>query len=840
MIAKAVLIVVLLTSAYPIVQAAVVTLTPVADSHMLCWEANDERNTNYGNSQSLVLINDLIHFGQASGFTANTVLRFDLSAIPSGNYVSSALLKLRVIGMHPAGFGGNIEIYRVTAPWMEGTGAVPADGVTYYRRDGINTWTTPAGDYVGRTGMQDVDPYAVMAGPFTAENVGDQHIFDVTELVAEWLSGQYPNYGFLLHGSYGYDWELDYGSRENVVPLNRPVLEVEYGNRPKRGSISIRCFWDTAVQRAGRIERLSARLENPTEDQLPANVTLTVPPGVRIIGSPTVRVTNWARRTVYCTRYNCNPFEPVPEKRPNAVVTWRVWADTPVEGEFKVAVSGDDWFTSEKTLLGKFKPPISLPPATKVPDPQPAATSYLIGALHWPGWKTGTWAATGWSPIEPFPERKPALGWYDDSCPEVVDWEIKWALEHSISYFCYVWNRLTYCDGRLDPIVQPGTWGYAIHDGLFRSRFGSLFKFCIMYEYRPELGALQLGGLMPYWVENYFRRPNYLKLDNKPVLFFYEWAQRYIEDLGGITKVRELLDGWRRYCVSQGFAGLYVIAEYRGNDPNVVRILKDCGFDATFAYCFADQVPDGTLPATALDIVYSKVNSRVWWNIMPDVPTISVGWDPTPWQTYTNYWPTNHFYFRPSEYKALCERIKAMVDALPEGCLGKRLILLDNWNEWGEGHYIAPCRQAGFDYLDAVRDTFSTSPRQHIDILPEEVGLGPYDAPYLKWLLAQESVSPVSVQEAKKLADGTPVRCAPMYVTAVFGDCFYAEQPDRTAGIRLIKPNHGLSEGDEICVIGIMASDNATGERYIEVSNGTITIASAVHEERTEAKNEIR
>lgn len=826
MVVRALPIFVLLAIACPAAWASAVTLAPVADSYVLCWEANDERNTNYGSSHTLALINDLIHFGQSSGFTANALIRFDLSAIPAGGHVSSALLKLRVTGVHPAGFGGNVEVYRVTAPWIEGTGAVPADGVTYYKRDGTNAWATPAGDYVGTTGTRDVNPYAVTVGPFTAENVGDVHVFDLTQLVAEWLSGQYPNYGLLLHGSYGYDWELDYGSRENPTPLNRPVLEVEYGDRPKRGSIPIQLFREKAIQRAGRTERVCARLENPTEDQLPADVTLTVPQGVHIIGPAMVRVTDWARRTVYCTRYNCNPFEPVPEERLNATIAWRVRADAPMEGEFRVTASGDDWFSSEKTLPAKFGPAICMPPATRVPDPQPAETPYLIGALHWPGWKTGTWTATGWSPIEPFPERKPALGWYDDSNPEVVDWEIKWALEHGISYFCYVWNRLIDCTGQMNPVVQPGAWGYAIHDGLLNSRLGSQLKFCLMYEYRQEFGALQLGGLMPYWVANYFQRPNYLKLDNKPVLYFYEWAQRYIQDLGGVTRVRELLDSWRQYCVSQGFAGLYVIAEYRGNDPNVVQTLKDCGFDATFAYCFADQVPDGTPPATAIDIVYGKVNSRVQWNIMPDVPTISVGWDPTPWQTYTNYWPTNHFYFQPSDYKTLCGRVKTMVDGLPEGSLGKRLMLLDNWNEWGEGHYIAPCRQAGFGYLDAVRDTFSTSALQHTDILPEEVGLGPYDGPYRAWLLAQGAPAAVPVHAAKKLADGTPISCTGAVVSAVFTDCFYTEQGDRTSGIRVVKPGYDLTEGDTVSITGFLDSDPSTGERFIDARNGTVSRAN--------------
>ena len=40
------------------------------------------------------------------------------------------------------------------------------------------------------------------------------------------------------------------------------------------------------------------------------------------------------------------------------------------------------------------------------------------------------------------------------------------------------------------------------------------------------------------------------------------------------------------------------------------------------------------------------------------------------------------------------------------------MLLLDNWNEWGEGHYIAPYREYGFGYLDAVRKVFSDASRR--------------------------------------------------------------------------------------------------------------------------------
>jgi hypothetical protein len=55
------------------------------------------------------------------------------------------------------------------------------------------------------------------------------------------------------------------------------------------------------------------------------------------------------------------------------------------------------------------------------------------------------------------------------------------------------------------------------------------------------------------------------------------------------------------------------------------------------------------------------------------------------------------------------------------------MILVEAWNEWGEGSYIEPHQQFGFGYLDAIREVFTDAPKAHADTTPADVGLGPYD-----------------------------------------------------------------------------------------------------------------
>ena len=106
--------------------------------------------------------------------------------------------------------------------------------------------------------------------------------------------------------------------------------------------------------------------------------------------------------------------------------------------------------------------------------------------------------------------------------------------------------------------------------------------------------------------------------------------------------------------------------------------------------------------------------------ILPQVVTVSQAW--SGWRDEGSIWK-----IPPTDFERLLRLAKDFTATLLKEELGSRMLLLDNWNEWGEGHYIAPYREYGFGYLDAVRNVFANAPQQHEDLLPEDIGLGPYD-----------------------------------------------------------------------------------------------------------------
>jgi hypothetical protein len=353
-----------------------------------------------------------------------------------------------------------------------------------------------------------------------------------------------------------------------------------------------------------------------------------------------------------------------------------------------------------------------------IPPPRPVKTTILVGAHNCPLWVADE--PQVWDQVVQHPERTPTLGFYDQANPEVADWETKWAVEHGVNFFVYCWYRA----GKTDTVETK--YSSAI-EALLKSRFASQFKFTIMWENQPRGGAWGTSGvsgekdllesLAPFWMTNYFLKPSYLKIDNKPLLFVYD-AHKLAKDLGGVTNVPRAFEQMRAACRRAGFAGLYLLSEYRGLDPKELQFRKDMGFDYTFAYIWPITKPEQPV-AMQLDFIRKTRDM----NILPEVVTVSQGW--TGWR---NEGPL--YRIPPADFEGLLRQAKDILATMPQQGLSSKLLLLDNWNEWSEGHYLAPHRQYGFGYLDAVRKVFADAPEEHKDLIPEDIGFGPYDSAY--------------------------------------------------------------------------------------------------------------
>lgn len=480
------------------------------------------------------------------------------------------------------------------------------------------------------------------------------------------------------------------------------ILLAAFSLGPALGSAQIKVAEfqpDVPVCRAGRPITLQLTLGNDGDRDEEGTVELLLPPVVELI--------NGDRSTAFAFRDGAG----------EVTLSWTVQAFKEGRHDLAVNVNPAGGTPLGQTLSLLFLPALAVQKADKIPEPQPVVTDMLVGAHNCPLWEKDR--PEMWRNVIRHPERTPALGFYCQEQPEVADWETKWAVDHGISFFIYCWYRASQ-GGPVETRLSS-----AIHEALFHSRFQDKIRFTIMWENqnRGIAGVADeedlLQNLLPYWIENYFRRPNYLVMDNKPLLFIYR-PEYLIQDLGSIDKVAQAFAKVRELCRRAGFDGVYLLGEYRGTNPKHLQLMKDLGLDYTFAYVW--PIPNNPSPEEALRAQMDYIKKTQELNILPQVITVSQGW--SGWRDEGSIWK-----LPPEDFERLMREAKAFAKTLPSEQLGSRIILLDNWNEWGEGHYIAPYREFGFGYLDAVRRVFAGDAAPHLDLLPEDLGLGPYDLP---------------------------------------------------------------------------------------------------------------
>ncbi|NQT92745.1 MAG: glycoside hydrolase family 99-like domain-containing protein [Lentisphaerae bacterium] len=468
-----------------------------------------------------------------------------------------------------------------------------------------------------------------------------------------------------------------------------------------------------ATLRPGREETVVVGIQNIGGEAERITTRLSVPKGMELLGQ--------AEQTI--PYLGMDDFD---------MATWRVRAARPGKYTVRVAVSSEGAETSTRPLSLAVEPLPDLPKTSYVPKPRPAKTDY-VNLMHYCAlWKEGT--HYGWKKIEPWPELRPAIGWYDEGTPEVADWHIKYALEHGVNGFIYCWYR-----AHDKPEIEHRL-GHAIHDGLFNAKYRDMFTFTLMWENGCAKGVKDeadlLDNLLPFWIENYFSHPSYLKIDNQPVLFVWQ-PRRLIPQLGGPAGTKLAFEKMRAQCRTAGFDGLRIIACMDALDPVLGKQIAESGWDAVSGYNLnTDAKTVGLDPAGLAYRDHADVlgrYKRIWierdacTGAVPDIPNVVMGRDDRPWgkvQRGRGVYIANP---KAKNFEAACRDAKALVDAKPSERWDSRIVVFDNWTEFGEGHYIEPTTGTGFTFVNAIKRVFCTEWAQEseTDIIPEDIGMSP-------------------------------------------------------------------------------------------------------------------
>ena len=454
---------------------------------------------------------------------------------------------------------------------------------------------------------------------------------------------------------------------------------------------------EDALPRAGVPTVLRALIANKGgETATNLHARLLLPPGVRLLDSSP------AGRSIATLGFD-----------EESALTWNVEAREPVVALAELSLSADNAKPIGTRAELSITAPLDLPRSGYVPEPKPVRGPYEVGAYYFPGWQT----ASQWHPLERFPERKPLLGWYREGSPEVADWHIKWAVEHGITFFAYDWY---WSQG-------SRSLEHGLHDGFFQARYRNLLKFCLLWANHnaPHTSSLEdCRAVTQYWIQTYFRRPEYLIQGGKPVIIIFS-TDRLRADLGS-AKVKEAFDAMRAECRQAGLPGLYLMACV--GDAGQARQAAAEGYDAVTAYNW----PGLGIHTAELYAPFESLLEgyrRNWAHIIEQSPIpiclpVCGGWDSRPWHGDNNL---VRFGRTPELFRRHLLDAKRLLEVRGPGPAPLNMVLIEAWNEWGEGSYIEPHKEFAFGYLDAIRQTLTDASEAHTDVTPRDVGLGPYD-----------------------------------------------------------------------------------------------------------------
>ncbi len=455
-----------------------------------------------------------------------------------------------------------------------------------------------------------------------------------------------------------------------------------------------------ALPRAGIPFRLQALLANRggvTATNVQA--ALVLPDGLRLLAAipPDARLSTLAWET-------------------RAELSWTVQSDRALSGPVTLTLGAANAPRAAAATAVAVTPRLPVTPGGYVPEPAPVRGPCEVGAYYFPGWNT----VQRWQVLREFPERRPVLGWYREGDPEVADWHIKWAVEHGFTFFAYDWYW-SQGDRQLE---------HGLHDGYFNARYRHLLKFCLLWaNHNPPGSSCQADCLAVtrHWIATYFRRPEHLLVDGKPVVIIFS-AGRFTEDLG-VNGVKPALAAMRAACVEAGLAGLHLVACV--GSVGEARQCAAQGYDAVTCYNWAGLGRVGDeLQAPYATLIEGY--HRHWEQLAAlagvrlDPLPLSGGWDSRPWHGDASLVRHDR---TPALFKQHLDAARAFCAAHPAPAGQRPLVLIEAWNEWGEGSYIEPHNEYGFAYLDAVRASFTSAPTNHTDLTPADVGLGPYDVP---------------------------------------------------------------------------------------------------------------
>jgi hypothetical protein len=353
----------------------------------------------------------------------------------------------------------------------------------------------------------------------------------------------------------------------------------------------------------------------------------------------------------------------------------------------------------------------AVPCVIAMPAPASTQTHARLGAYYFDGW-SGPLTNFHFEglPLGPYQDRQPFSGWQDDSnC--AVEQQLASAHNFGIDFFVFDWYFNTAVNDPGENLNSALQIMQALPDR-HGMQFAILYVDGAPFDVQPSDWTTAVNE----WV-GYMTDPDYAQVDGKPVFFVIDVGEMR-QVFGTSAAVAGALQQLRAAAQAQGLSGVYIVGGFGVPDGSMGQDSLSDGFStaqadsydaiALYNYPFAPPPVNGMLPFSTL----SEAGAWTWNEAtlnspLPFIPTAMAGWDPRPWNETEAITGDLMWYSRtPAEVTAFVQdAITWAVDnpqLRPESSPTPPLVLIEAWNEFGEGSHMVPTTGDGTSYGDAL------------------------------------------------------------------------------------------------------------------------------------------
>jgi hypothetical protein len=362
-------------------------------------------------------------------------------------------------------------------------------------------------------------------------------------------------------------------------------------------------------------------------------------------------------------------------------------------------------------LAGSAAPSVAAVDA-HLPGPSTAA---VVGAYYYDGWAGPVDDNSPWFKgllKGPYQTRRPLFGWSDDSDLS-LQLQLHWARDAGVDFFAFDW----YHDPeniRINKLNASWADNALQHYGNLKDHDRIRFALDYIDEVNGISDLTTWQRVVHTWVTTYFRDPSYQRVQGKPLLIINDAQVLANAFPRGAADARTALLELQLTAVANGLPGVYVVGNVRADSTHSIDLsTQGVHYDALSAYAYNYVFADGNVPIDAGEHPYADLvrACESVWDLFarsgptPYVPVVEVNWDPRPWaEPLANkvFW----FTASPDQFSSFARQGLRWLESNPTRRVEvqplRPLMMVEAWNELGEGSYLVPTFGDGTDYIQAL------------------------------------------------------------------------------------------------------------------------------------------